>query len=55
MKKIKIDSYLMEELLYTLDICKINLPVGTHPVHLERLRVIEKIIKERREGNANNE
>lgn len=35
----------LEELLFTLEICRKELPGHTHPVHFERLREIERILK----------
>jgi len=35
----------LEDLLFTLEICRKSLPTNAHPVHCERLRVIEDIIE----------
>jgi hypothetical protein len=34
-----------DDLLFTLQICRQELPENTHPVHLVRLQVIERLIK----------
>ena len=33
----------LEDLLYTLEICKKELPANAHPAHFEHLRQIEAI------------
>lgn len=35
-----------DELLFTLTICRQGLPVDTHPIHLARLKIIERIIRD---------
>jgi hypothetical protein len=60
-------SHKIEDLLFTIDICRKSLPGNTNPVHLERLWHIENLLKardraekameakeaERRNGQAN--
>lgn len=35
----------IEDLLFTLEICRKNLPSNTHQAHLERLWYIENLLK----------
>jgi len=35
----------IEDLVYTLEVCKEYLPAETHPEHYKRLREIERLIK----------
>ena len=35
----------LDGLLFTLELCKKELPADTHPAHFERLRQIEAILK----------
>jgi hypothetical protein len=36
----------LDDLLFTLAICRQQLPQGTHPIHLARLQIIERIIRQ---------
>lgn len=40
-----------DDLLFTLEICRKYLPDDTHPVHYDRIKMIESILK----GIANQE
>lgn len=35
----------VDDLLFTLDICKKELPMNAHPIHYERIDTIKQIIK----------
>jgi hypothetical protein len=35
----------IENLIYTLEVCKKSLPAETHPTHYKRIREIEQLIK----------
>jgi hypothetical protein len=39
----------LDELLFTLEICRRALPWDVHPEHVERLRQIEAIVRGRKE------
>ncbi len=39
----------IDDLLFTLDICRRSLPGNAHPVHFERLEEIERILQGKRE------
>ncbi len=38
-------QHTLDDLLFTLEICKKELPSNAHPIHYDRLREIERIIK----------
>ncbi len=40
----------LEDLLFTLEICRKYLPGDAHPVHFERIKEIERIVKAAKAG-----